>query len=124
MFGLEICHRALVHDDWVARLDSLGTPATTITAALLRHYGNAVDAERYRLLGLPLYDPCVVAWLLMPEIFTGMRHRVEVELEGRFCQGRTVVDQDNLTGNAPNATVMEDIDVRAFRDLLTARLSA
>ena len=124
MFGLEICHRALVHDDWVARLDSLGTPATTITAALLRHYGNAVDAERYRLLGLPLYDPCVVAWLLMPEIFTGMRHRVEVELEGRFCQGRTVVDLDNRTGNPANATVMDDLDVGAFRELLVSRLGS
>ena len=122
MFGLEVCHRAVVDDGWVTSLEGLGTRAAGITAGLLRNYGNAVDAERYRTLGLPLYDPCVIAWLLAPEIFTGDRHRVDVEVEGKLCQGRTVVDAENLTGEPPNATVMTDLDNEAFRDLLRSRL--
>jgi purine nucleosidase len=122
MFGLEVCHRAVVDDGWVAGLADLGTRAADITAGLLRSYGHAVDAERYRSLGLPLYDPCVIAWLVAPEIFTGARHRVDVELEGTFSQGRTLVDVENLTGNPPNTLVMNDLDLGAFRELLEDRL--
>jgi purine nucleosidase len=122
MFGLEICHRAVVHADWVAKLAEHGTAATQITAGLLGSYGNGADAERYRLLGLPLYDPCVIAWIVAPEIFTGARHHVDVELEGQFSQGRTLVDLDNVTGSPLNATVMSDLDVGAFRELLMTRL--
>jgi purine nucleosidase len=122
MFGLEVCHRAVVTDDWVAALAELGTPAAEITAGLLSSYGNAVDQERYRSLGLPLYDPCVIAWLLVPEIFVGTRHHVDVELEGRFCQGRTLVDAENLMREPPNATVMHDLENTAFLELLESRL--
>ena len=122
MFGLEVCHLAVVDQPWVERLASLGTPAATITAGLLSSYGNARDADRYRTLGLPLYDPCVVAWLIAPGLFTGARHRVDVEVEGRFSQGRTVVDVEHLTDAAPNATVMENLDHAAFVRLLEERL--
>ena len=96
MFELEVCHRAVVDGEWVEELGRRGPRAAEISAALLCSYGNEIDAKRYRTLGLPLYDPCVVAWLLAPEIFVGERHRVEVELEGRFCRGRTVVDVEGL----------------------------
>jgi purine nucleosidase len=122
MFGLEVCHRAVVDDEWVSSLAGRGTRAADMTAGLLRNYGNEVDAERYRSLGLPLYDPCVIAWLIAPELFTGARHRVDVELEGTFSQGRTLVDVENLTGRPANATVMSDLDTRAFLELLGDRL--
>jgi purine nucleosidase len=124
MFGLELCHRAVVHDEWVNRLAGLGTPAAQLSAEFLRRYGSAIDGERFRLFGLPIYDACVIGWLLAPEIFAGRRHRVDVELEGRFCQGRTVIDVENRTGEPPNATVMSDLDVGAFRELLTTRLGS
>jgi pyrimidine-specific ribonucleoside hydrolase len=47
---------------------------------------------------------------------------VDVELEGRFCQGRTVVDVESLTGSPPNATVIDDLDRGAFLELLERRL--
>jgi purine nucleosidase len=122
MFGLEVSHRAVVDQDWVARIAALGTRAAAITAGLLGSYGNEVDAERYRTLGLPLYDPTVVAWLLAPEIFSGARVHVDVEVEGRFSQGRTLVDVENLTGEPANATVIDDLDLGAFRTLLYERL--
>ena len=124
MFGLELCYRAVVHDDWVNKLGELGTPAAELSAEFLRRYGHAVDGERFRIFGIPIYDACVIGWLLAPDIFAGRPHRVEVELEGRFCQGRTVIDLENRTGAPPNATVMSDIDVGAFRELLMARLGS
>jgi inosine-uridine nucleoside N-ribohydrolase len=124
MFGLELCYRAVVHDDWVRRLAGLGTPAAHLSAEFLRRYGAALDGERFRVFGLPIYDACVIGWLLAPELFAGRRHRVDVELEGQFCQGRTVVDLEGRTGDTPNATVMSDVDVGAFRELLITRLGS
>ena len=124
MFGLEVCFRAVVHDDWVNRLGGLGTRPAQLSAELLRRYGNAIDGERFRVFGIPLYDACVIGWLIAPEIFTGRRHHVDVELEGQFCQGRTVIDVENRTGERPNATVVSDVDVGAFRELLMTRLGS
>jgi inosine-uridine nucleoside N-ribohydrolase len=58
----------------------------------------------------------------VPEIFVGTPHHVDVELEGRFCQGRTLVDAENLMREPPNATVMHDLENTAFLELLESRL--
>ena len=122
MFGLEVCYRAVVHDDWVNELGDTGTVAAQLSAEFLRRYGTSFDGERFRVFGIPIYDACVIGWLLEPEIFVGRQHRVDVELEGQFCQGRTVVDVENRSGEPPSATVMTDIDLGAFRELLLTRL--
>ena len=51
-----------------------------------------------------------------------MERWVGVETQGKYTQGMTVVDYYSLTGNAPNTTVMVDIDRQAFVDLLAERL--
>lgn len=73
-------------------------------------------------VGAPLHDPCTIAWLLKPEIFTTVERWVGVETQGKYTQGMTVVDYYFLTGNKPNATVMLDVDRQAFVDLLAERL--
>jgi inosine-uridine nucleoside N-ribohydrolase len=55
----------------------------------MRNWGNAADAERYCLRGLAVYDTCVIAWLLPSGLFARAGHRVHVEVERRFCHGRT-----------------------------------
>lgn len=71
----------------------------------------------------PLHDPCTIAWLLKPEMFTTVDRWVGVETQGKYTQGMTVVDYYSLTGNKPNTTVMVDIDREAFVDLLAERLA-
>ncbi|MEK9002100.1 nucleoside hydrolase, partial [Escherichia coli] len=70
----------------------------------------------------PLHDPCTIAWLLKPELFTSVERWVGVETQGKYTQGMTVVDYYYLTGNKPNATVMVDVDRQGFVDLLADRL--
>ncbi|MBW0674979.1 nucleoside hydrolase, partial [Escherichia coli] len=40
----------------------------------------------------PLHDPCTIAWLLKPELFTTVERWVGVETQGKYSQGMTVVD--------------------------------
>lgn len=75
------------------------------------------------LHGAPLHDPCTIAWLLKPEMFTTVDRWVGVETQGKYTQGMTVVDYYSLTGNEPNTAVMVDIDREAFVDLLAERLA-
>lgn len=39
-----------------------------------------------------MHDALCIAYLARPEIFEGTRYRVDVELEGTYTQGTTVVD--------------------------------
>lgn len=73
-------------------------------------------------VGAPLHDPCTIAWLLKPELFTTVERWVGVETQGKYTQGMTIVDYYYLTDNKPNAIVMVDIDRQGFVDLLADRL--
>ena len=73
--------------------------------------------------GAPLPDPCTIAWLLKPDLFSTVERWVGVETQGKYTQGMTVVDYYFLTGNKPNATVMVDVDRQGFVDLLAERLT-
>jgi purine nucleosidase len=64
-------------------------------------------------------DPLAMAVALEPEIVQKSQMRfVEVELSGRSTRGQTVVDWFDLTGKAPNARLVEEIDKGRFWELM------
>jgi purine nucleosidase len=64
--------------------------------------------------GAPLHDPCVIAWLLQPALFTGRPARVTAEVADAATMGRTVADWDA----PPNATVIECVETDGLFALL------
>ena len=75
----------------------------------------ALDLER-REGGAPLHDPCVIAYLLRPDLFTGEAMTVTIETMDAERLGQTVVR------GAGKVNVLMDIDADGFFDLLTKRL--
>ncbi len=122
MLGLDVTHKALVTDGRLARIKAIASPVATACAGLLDFF-NRYDKERYHLPGAPLHDPCVVAYLLRPELFRGQQRRVDVETEGTHTSGRTVVDWWRRSSRPPNALVINDLDDEGFFDLLVERLA-
>ena len=122
MAGLDVTHKAQIHVEDIERFRRIGNPISTIVAALLFFLEYHKD-EKWGFVGAPLHDPCTIAWLLKPEMFTTVERWVGVETQGKYTQGMTVVDFYNLTGRKPNATVMLDVDRQAFVDLLAERLA-
>jgi purine nucleosidase len=122
MMGLDVTHKALVTDERLARIAAIGTPVAKACAGLLDFF-NRYDKERYHIPGAPLHDPCVVAYLLRPELFQGQRRRVDVETEGTHTAGRTVVDWWRRSERPPNALVVNEIDSEGFFALLGERLA-
>lgn len=75
------------------------------------------------LPGTPLHDPCAIAWLLRPELFTTRACSARVDLGPGISRGRTVIDRWGRTGDAHNAVVMEALDADGFFSLLGERLA-
>ncbi len=91
--------------------------------ALMLDFFERFDVDKYGSDGGPLHDPCVIAWLLRPELFTGKDVNVEVECESELTMGQTVVDWWKVSNRTPNATVVRTIDADGFFTLLTERLA-
>ena len=81
------------------------------------------DKEKYGSQGAPLHDPCVIAYLIRPELFTGRHINVEIEVASELTRGMTVADWWRVSARAPNAMFMGDIDAKGFFALLTERLA-
>ena len=122
MIGLDVTHQAIVTPGRLDAVRAIDTSVGRAAAGLLSHY-HRVDLERYGAPGSPLHDPCVIAYLLRPELFSGRKAFVEVETRSEATMGRTIVDPWGATGREPNATVIEQIDADGFFELLIERLA-
>jgi purine nucleosidase len=68
--------------------------------------------------GAALHDPCAVAWLIRPELFTSRGCAATVDLGPGPSRGRTVIDRWGRTRAPHNVTVLETLDADGFFALL------
>ncbi len=80
------------------------------------------DLDRYGMGGAPLHDPCVIAYVLRPALFTGRACHVAVEIGSEATMGMTIVDWWGATGRRPNCTVVRGVDADGLFDLLVERI--
>jgi len=118
---LDVTHKALVTAPRVAAFRALGTTVGE-TVALWTDFFERFDKEKYGSPGAPLHDPCTIAWLLRPDLFTGREINVEIEVTGTHTLGMTVADWWRVTGKPANALFLGDVDADGFFALLTERL--
>ncbi len=122
MMPLDVTHKALTTAKRVEAFRRMGTKVGDATAELLDFF-ERFDEEKYGTDGGPLHDPCVIAYLLKPELFKGRECNVEVETGSELTMGMTVIDWWGVTSRKKNAMVMRDIDHEGFFSLLTERLA-
>lgn len=121
-FGLDVTHQVLSTRERVDRIRVLGNPVAEATANMLSFF-DRYDTNKYGSLGAPLHDPCTVAWLLAPDLFTGKRCNVTVETESALTLGHTAVDFWHVTDRPENVDWMYQVDADGFYDLLLSRLA-
>ena len=119
---LDVTHKALVTKERNDAFRALGTKVG-ISVAQMTDFFERFDKEKYGSTGAPLHDPCVTAYLLAPELFTGRRVNVEIETTSELTMGMTVADWWGVTDRAQNALFIGDIDADGFFALLTERLA-
>jgi purine nucleosidase len=113
MIPLDATHQVRSTKERVERIAAIGTPVATAVAELLRPTGAEPDA---------LHDPCVIAYVLAPELFQGSRVNVAIECESPLTLGMTVVDWRGVSGRPANANVIHGADADGIYALLEARL--
>ena len=119
---LDVTHKALVTKKRNDAFRALGTPVG-VAVAEMTDFFERFDKEKYGSTGAPLHDPCVTAYLLQPELFSGRRINVEIETVSELTLGMTVADWWGVTDRKANATFIGDIDADGFFALLTERLA-
>jgi purine nucleosidase len=122
MMPLDVTHKALTTAKRVKAIRDLGTSVGIAVAEMLEFF-ERFDENKYGTDGGPLHDPCVIAYLLKPELFSGRECNVAVETASELTMGTTVVDWWHVTKRPKNALVMRDIDAGGFFALLTERLA-
>jgi purine nucleosidase len=114
---LDVTHKALSTKPRVKRLEDIGNGVGRLIAAILVSHARR-EIEELGSAG-PLHDPCVIAYLLAPSLFSGRHVNVAVETRGEFTLGETVVDWHGKTRRSPNAFWINEIDADGFYALLT-----
>lgn len=119
---LDVTHQALVTGARNAAFRAIGSPVGEAVARMTEFF-ERYDREKYGSSGAPLHDPCVIAYLIRPELFTGRHVNVEIETRSELTMGMTVADWWGVTTRKPNAQFMGGLDADGFFDLLTERLA-
>ena len=120
--GLDVTHQVLSTKARADRIRALGNPVADATAGMIGFF-ERYDMSKYSAPGAPLHDPCTVAWLIRPELFTGKDCNVAIETQSELTLGHTAVDFWHVTDRPKNVHWIHDVDSDGFYDLLTERLA-
>lgn len=119
---LDVTHKALTDRPWVEAMRALPGRCGPAVAGWTDFF-ERFDTAKYGSTGAPLHDPCTIAWLLRPDLFQGREINVEIETEGRWTTGMTVADWWRVSGRAPNALFLKDVDRDGLFALLSERVA-
>ncbi|TNC73387.1 nucleoside hydrolase [Rubellimicrobium roseum] len=119
---LDCTHKALTTRARVDAFRALGTRVGAVVAGWLDFF-ERFDVQKYGSEGGPLHDPCVIAYLLRPDLFAGRHINVEIETRSELTRGAMVADWWRVSGRAPNATFLKEVDADGYFALLTERLA-
>jgi purine nucleosidase len=117
MVPLDVTTTVRSTPDRIAPIAGLGTRVGAAVAELL---------GPRRSLGqppMPMHDPCVIAYLLMPELFQGRAVNVAVETQSPLAIGMTVIDWGGRGGRPANAHVLDTANSDGIYRLLAERLA-
>ncbi len=119
---LDVTHKALTTKPRIAAFRTMRTEAGRMVAEWTDFF-ERFDVQKYGSDGAPLHDPCVIAYLLRPELFSGRHINVEIETQSELTLGMTVADWWGVTDRKPNALFIGDLDADGFYALLTERIA-
>jgi len=133
MIPINVTHTAIVTSDIHSRLRSphlpcpdgmLACPSTNLRStlsSLVSFFAGSYKSTFGFDQGPPLHDALTIAYVSQPELFKARRFRVDVELQGKYTSGETVVDiwhyttcDDSWGSTGKNCLVTEEVQVRAL----------
>ena len=121
VFGLDVTHQLLCTPARLARIAAIGGPVARAVHDWLGFF-NRFDSAKYDSPGAPLHDPCTMAYLLMPQLFSLKACPIAIETQSALTLGHSAVDFWGVTGAPANARWAHGVDSEGFFDLLVQHL--
>jgi purine nucleosidase len=120
VIGLDATHQVRGTPERIARIAALNNPVASLVADTL-DFSNTLPGNMEGATGAPLHDPCVIAYLLAPELFTLKPCSIRVETTSDLTRGHTAIEfRPDYWGAAYNARWVTHIDADEIFDLLEA----
>jgi inosine-uridine nucleoside N-ribohydrolase len=113
---LELTAQALCTPERLAALRYAGHGQCLRTACDIQ--ATVPMSRRLNERGAALHDPCAVAWLLRPDLFTSRECAVDVDLAPGPGRGRTVMNRRSRTTKGANVILLETLKADGFFQLL------
>jgi len=120
---LDVTHQVLVSRDRLEQIRAIKSPVGEAVVGMMEFF-NRFDSDKYGSDGAPLHDPCTIAYLLKPELFTGKMCNVEIETGSPLTRGHTAVDFWGVSDRVRNANWLYKVDANGFFKLLVERLKS
>lgn len=117
MVGLDLTHQATATSDVLERINAIGTPLAKTVVELLEFFTKTY----YDVFGFPappVHDPCTIAKIIDPKVFTTKHVYVDVDTMSELNYGRTVCDFYGVLDKQPNCHVAIDLDKDRFWQLV------
>jgi len=119
LMGLHLTHQAICSAENLQRIAALGTATgRAVHGMLTRPRPGGLGTA-----GHPMHDPCVIAFLLWPELFQGRDCFVEIETGDGPLRGRSTIDWNNRLKKPPNARVLDRLDAATLFDRMIETLA-
>jgi len=119
---LDLTNQALCTPAHMGALCAAGQGACLRAAAAI--WESVPLSRRSGGLGHEQHDPCAIAWLVAPYLFTHRDVYAGVDLGPGPSRGRTIIDRWDRLRQAPNARLLETLDADGFFRLLIQRLAS
>ena len=119
---LDVTHKALTNRARIEAFRAMGTEPGRMVAEWTDFFEH-FDMQKYGAEGAPLHDPCVIAYLLDPSLFTGRHINVAIETGSELTLGMTVADWWGVTQRPANALFIGGVDADQFYTLLIDRIA-
>ncbi|MGH6960831.1 MAG: nucleoside hydrolase, partial [Dongiaceae bacterium] len=115
---LDLTRQVVMTEPRYERMCAFAGPVGRAAAGMVGFYNGYATGRPDRELD-PLHDPCVIAWLLAPQLFAGEPVRLVVETHEEARLGMTRMNGKGVA----NCTVLCRVDADGFYDLLLERLA-
>ena len=125
LHGLDVTHRAIIRKEDVSLFRERPDKVSQFVADLLDFFIGGY-LKSYKMAEGPLHDPCAIAALIDPAMFTTYEAYITVEVEGEHSRGATMTDlrPEGLRTHGANGRVAMDIDREKYLQLLVSACEA
>ena len=124
MLGLDATHQVRGTPERIANIYALANSVADLVANTLV-FSNTLPGNMEGATGAPLHDPCVIAYLLAPDLFTLRPCSIRVETSSDLTRGHTAVEfRPDYWGMSYNAHWVTHIDADGVFDLLEMALAS